>query len=177
MKFMCQSSVEERGKYCIWPEIQPWGCISKWTCIWSNTVCQISLPNANFFVKNEIQYWGKYSISLWWSIWPNTVFCFYRTGPYLFQFSWLHNSKLMEKSRINRSFTKIKRKENAKIRPQYPRVQRPLYMTRCQIFSSNVTNTGFVQTFGPTPVGSTSKKTLYFHCGCCKMFATPALLL
>ena len=65
--------------------------------------------------------------------------------------------------------------EPAKIRPLYPRGQRPLYPTRCRVFNSNVANTGFVQPFGPAPVGSTSKKTLSVNCGRCKTFVTPAI--
>ena len=66
-------------------------------------------------------------------------------------------------------------KEPAKIRPLYPRGQRPLYPTRCRVFSSNVINTGLIQPFGPAPVGSTSKKTLIFHCGRCETLPTPAI--
>ena len=64
--------------------------------------------------------------------------------------------------------------EPAKIRPLYPRGQRPLYPTRCRVFGSNVINTGLIQPFGPAPVGSTSKKTLIFHCGRCETLPTPA---
>ena len=54
----------------------------------------------------------------------------------------------------------LKKGKKAKIRRQYPRVQHPLYPTRCRVFSPNFINTGSVQTFGPAPVGSTSKKKL-----------------
>ena len=76
------------------------------------------------------------------------------------------------KSRCCKTFAP---KETAKIHPLYPRGQHPLYPCRCRVFNSNVANTGFIQTFGPAPVGSTSKKTLCFHCGRCKTFVTPAI--